>query len=351
MNLEQKTQEQRYIHLDIVKFILVFSFMLSHFYPPALGTLGVYWNTGGFILMSGYITGILLPSRPLTFKYGMIKFLKINLWIVLYFLLVFIICAFTGEINSVDQITRYYISVVEYSYMSVLEYIALFYLFIPLLSLFTHKTLVSLFVILTTIIFNYALVYTNILQDSQIANIIRLLFIGNSSLYIYPLLSFMNIGIIGFYYSMVENIIPLRKFIMIIVIVICILVYGLNEAAIINISTDRYPPLLFYIIFSLAVFSILLDGSLVISKFITNSFVMKIITNSAKYSIIIFVIYQPVIMIINKLNIDSLMFGEYLPDLLESVAIIAMLNIFLCYIIDNTIGRLPSRIIKKLLWI
>ena len=335
MNSKQKVEKERYIHLDIVKCILIFSFILAHFFPYSLTE--VYWNTGGFVLMSGYITGILLPRRPLSFTYGTVKFLKINLWVFVFFLLDYtyhLIWKADSAVNTLD--------------MSVLEYIALFYLIVPLLGLTKYKRLVSSIVILIIIFINYIVFNINISSNSTIPHIINILFIGDK--YGYPLLSFVNIGILGFLYGLVENTIPFRKLVMTLVVVVCSSIYWLDKVAVISIWTDRNPPLFFYIIFSLAVFSLLLDGSRVLSKLTLNPFVKKIITNNAKYSIIIFVIHRPAIVLMDKLiNIHALMIGKYLPDLVISIVIIAILNIVLCYAIDNTIGRLPNRIIKTLL--
>lgn len=338
MELQQK---ERYFYIDIVKFVLIFTFMLSHFFPHNLGVV-VYWNTGGFVLLSGYISGILLPNKPLDFAYGAVKFLKINLWLVLYFLLIYIMCTLVGRSDVVFRMTT--------GNMSVLEYIALFYLLLPFMGLVKYKRFASVVVITIIIVTNYVVLNINFLKSSTIVHIINLLLVGGESPYYhYPLLSFVNIGVLGFFYSMIENSIPFRKLVMILLLFSFGIIYGLNQFAFISVWVGRFPPLLFYIIFSLAVLSNLLDGSRMLSKLISNPFLKKLITNSAKYSLIIFVIHHPAIIILKKFKIHEIMFDRFVPDLVLFIIFTAILNIVLCYFIDNTIRRFPIQMIRKIL--
>lgn len=339
---QTEKKEERYLHLDIAKFIMVFSFMLAHFFPHSFGGV-LQWNTAGFVLMSGYITGLLLPVKPLSFAYGIEKFLKINMWMLIYLLLMYTTYDFAGMADSAFAEATLY--------MSVLEYIALFYLLMPFFGFIKAKNLVALALILLFIIVNYVAARTGMAHDTRIATITNLLLIGGSLPYPhYPLLSFVNIGILGFLFSVVETSLPFRKPITTFIVIVFGILYFLNASGIISFMPSRHPPLIFYIVFSLAMFSIILDGSRRVGESISNAFVSKMITDTARYSIVIFVVHGPVFFILRRLNIhQAVMSGNYLADLILSVALVLFINFAFCFIIKNTLGRLPPRIIRNLL--
>lgn len=326
----------RYMHLDIVKFILVLSFMLAHFFPHHLGAT-IYWNTAGFVLMSGYMTGMLLPTKPLSFSYGTVKFLKINLWLSIYILSIYSMYAIAGRAGDA------YATITPYT--SVLEYIALFYLLVPFIGIKKCHRLMAPVVFLVILSANY--IAFNMSQNASTTFIIKLLFIGGQSPFCYyPILGFINIGILGFIFSTIEEEIPFRKYVMSLFMISSLAVYYFNENTLISIWTGRQPPLLFYIIFSLSVFSVLLDLSRLINRSLSNLLIIKLVSNTAKYSIIIFVLHHPIFIILKYLNIKALMSGSYFTDLAESIIIVITINIVLCYSIGKFIKRLPKKLLK-----
>ncbi len=316
--------------------------MLAHFFPHGFGG-GLQWNTAGFVLMSGYITGILLPIKPFSFAYGAGKFLKINVWILIYLSLVYITYACAGKADQAFANATLY--------MSVLEYIALFYLLVPFLGLVKHKKFVSLVIISIIIVIDYFIVRLDMSPGITVPGIINLLLIGGSNPYPhFPLLSFVNIGIIGFLFSVTEDSIPFKKPITIIIAILIGIISYLNETGVTSLGPSRHPPLFLYIVISLSIFSLILDVSRMLGKSLSNTFVLKLITDTARYSIVIFVIHSPVFTILNMLNIhQAVMIGTYLPDLVASVVLVVIFNIIFCYTINNTIGRLPPGIRRILL--
>lgn len=326
--------QERLLYLDVVKIVMVFSFIISHVASFSMH-YSIYWNTGCFILFSGYLSGKTINRKHVRFSHGLQRCMRLLLSGVLY---LFIMIAIDVAGHSTKPI---YSGLREASlYISIFVYIGLFYLVLPCLSSCKNKTSMALtvFAVITTA--GYMSVF---LPHRSLPEIVRLFFYGNSySLHHYPILSFLSLGFLGFAYAHFESKFRWLSFSAFPIIILCYAIILLVRRHIFVVEIERAPMLLFYSIFSLAVFAGLIVGSRVVTPLIsTHKRMVVFITNSSRYTLWFFLLHQPLAMAAKHFfSFENHSRGMAI-DAPVAVLSAFLLFMILYFLIDHTIARIP----------
>jgi hypothetical protein len=337
-----QANDTRLLYIDIAKTILIYSFLVAHSFRYSLYH-AVYWNTGCFVILSGYIIGKFKVGKPLSVSSFLTKAFKINLWIFIYILSIWILHYF----RRVEHPFLSSISV----YSSVLEFIAIFYLLLPILSTSSRPGRLAFWMFISILAANYIAMLTNGIWPGHYDGTIKLLIMGSdysADLTYYPLLSFANLGFLGLLYAKIEekqkNILPIS----ITITALLYIVMYLNEATHTGIMTERFPPLVFYSLLSLSIFSLIIE----ISKAIEDKFLKhdlgRYFIFCAKYSVAIFVFHDPLISIVHKFFPDIFAVQNYFKALLISIVFSLGVVVLLCLIFLLSFEKMPRAWQKKL---
>lgn len=320
--------------LDIAKVLLIASFLVAHACACSLHE-AVYWNTGGFVLLSGYLAGLLLDRKPVRPLGCLLKFLKLNGWIAVYVLL----CL---AVYSQGRKAQPFVTMVA-TYGSVLEAIALFYLLLPVLKLSARPYRLALAVWLASLAASFLAAAC---PEPGLA--VRLLLTGEagpSPATAYPLLGFAGMGFLGFAFAGFSR----GRRLAVPAGVACLALYGVLFAGGLGLSLERFPPLAFYNALCLAVFALLLEAARRLEPVVASGWPGRFVTLSAKYAVVTFVLHGPLYAVLHKLFPSLAAARGSGPALAAAVLTALAVLAGLCPVYARTFERLPPAWQRRIL--